>query len=393
MKRVLFVQPSLQPPGGGNGLAAWMLQTMLEDYQVTVYTWQPFDAAAIDRFWGTSLVGSSIEARAVPAWIRRLVETSPIPLGLLKSSLLMRYAKHAMPDFDIVASANNETDFGRPGLQYVHYPAYLRPRPDVDLRWYHALPLALPLYYWLCDRFFDVSSDAANRNLTLVNSDWTGARYRQAHGGSPRTLYPPVAGTFPPVPWPTRRNAFVCVGRIAPEKDIDTVIDIVAAVRAVHPDAHLHVVGSPGEPHYYQRILGRIRRHTDWITLHLDMPPDALRQLLASSRYGLHAMPNEHFGMAPAEMATAGCIVWVRDDGGQTEIVGGDRRLIYHSVEDGAAKILAVMADDAAQMSIRAMLAARVPQFSLQRFQEGIRAAAAEYLARRGGPVAETTDR
>lgn len=392
MKTVLFIQPSFQPPGGGNGLAAWMVQALLRDHRVTVCTWQPFDAAGVGRFWGTSLASADIEVREVPGWVRLLVEAIPLPASLLRTTLLMRFARRLVHEYDIVASANNETDFGRPGIQYVHYPARLRPRPRVDMRWYHSLPGALPLYYWMCDHLLDVSSGAANRNLTLVNSDWTGEHYRRRHGSSPQTLYPPVAGTFADVPWATRANAFVCVGRLAPEKDHDTVIDVVAAVRAVHPDVHLHIVGSPGERTYYRRIVARIQAHADWITLHLDMPPAALRQLLVNCRYGLHGMENEHFGMAPAEMVTAGCIAWVRDDGGQVEIVGGDRRLIYRTREQAVASILAVMASDAEQAALRTMLAERAPQFALDRFMDGVRAAT-EQLNRQVRSADETSAR
>lgn len=384
MKSVLFIQPSLQPPGGGNGLAAWMLQALQRDYRVTVFTWRPFDVRGLDAFWGTSLASADIEARAVPPWIRWLVERLPLPLSLLKSSILLRLAQRLMPDFDLVVSANNEVDFGRPGIQYVHYPAYQRPRPQVDMRWYHGIPGVLRLYYWVCDRFFDVSSEAVNRNLTLVNSDWTGAQYRRTHGGDPVTLYPPVPGGFPEVPWARRRNDFVCVGRIAPEKDHDTIIDIVERVRRVHPEVHLHVIGNPSSGAYDQRIRARVREHADWITLHLDVSRAELTRIVAGCRYGLHAMENEHFGMAPAEMATAGCLVWVRDDGGQVEIVGGDPRLIYHSVDDGVAKILAVLQDEREQESLRAMLAARVPRFSAERFMDAVREAAATQLARQG---------
>ena len=38
----------------------------------------------------------------------------------------------------------------------------------------------------------------------------------------------------------------------------------------------------------------------------------------------LHGMREEHFGMAPAEMARAGVIVWVPNGGGQMEIVGDE---------------------------------------------------------------------
>ena len=41
MKRVLLVQPSMQPPGGGNGVAAWVLQALVAEHRVTVLSWQP----------------------------------------------------------------------------------------------------------------------------------------------------------------------------------------------------------------------------------------------------------------------------------------------------------------------------------------------------------------
>lgn len=393
MKTVLLVQPSLQPPGGGNGLAAWMIEALRRDYRVAVFTWRPFDVAAINRFWGTSLTPGDVEALAVPSSVRTLVDALPLPLSLLKSSLLMRFARRLMPHYDLVVSANNEVDFGRPGIQYVHYPAYERPRPEVDMRWYHRLPLVLPLYYWTCDRFFGVTSERVLTNLTLVNSDWTGARFRRTHGGTPTTLYPPVAGQFPEVPWDERRNGFVCLGRIAPEKDLDMVIDIVEAIRRVHPDVHLHVVGSPGAPGYFRRIESRIARHPDWITLHLDVSHDEVRRLITTNRYGLHAMENEHFGMAPAEIATGGCIVWVRAQGGQVEIVGGEPRLVFHSPEDAVSKILHTMGSTVEQAELRSLLAARVPRFSVERFVEGVRAAAAEQLARQDASDAETSPR
>lgn len=272
-------------------------------------TWQPFDVASINRYWGTSLPAGGIEAVTVPPVVRALVDAVPLPLSLLKTSLLMRFAKPLMPRYTLLVTANNEADFGRPGLQYVHYPALDRPRPQVDMRWYHSSRVVLDGYYRLCDRVCGVTAERVLQNVTLVNSDWTGARFRRRHGGTPRTLYPPVTGRFPDVPWEQRRNGFVCLGRIAPEKDVDSVINIVAAVRRVHQDAHLHVVGSPGHPRYYRRILRRIARHGDWITLHLDVSHDDVRRLITGNRYGLHGMEGEHFGMAPAEIATGGCVV------------------------------------------------------------------------------------
>ena len=55
MKRVLLVQPSMQPPGGGNGVAAWVLQALVPDHRVTVLSWRPVEVEPINRFFGTHL--------------------------------------------------------------------------------------------------------------------------------------------------------------------------------------------------------------------------------------------------------------------------------------------------------------------------------------------------
>ena len=53
MKRVLLVQPSMQPPGGGNGVAAWILQALVPEHRVTVLSWRPVEIDPINRFFGT----------------------------------------------------------------------------------------------------------------------------------------------------------------------------------------------------------------------------------------------------------------------------------------------------------------------------------------------------
>ena len=66
MKRVLLVQPSLQPPGGSNGVAAWVLQALTPDHRVTVLSWQPVEVEPINRFFGTHLRQSDFDTIVVP---------------------------------------------------------------------------------------------------------------------------------------------------------------------------------------------------------------------------------------------------------------------------------------------------------------------------------------
>ena len=343
--RLLFVQPSLQPPGGGNGVAAWM-------------------------------------------WLRRIVDAPPLPLAMLRTAVMINSVRRRAAEYDLAITANNEADFGSVGVQYVHYPWNMFPRPAVDLRWYHFEFLLAP-YYRLCVALSGFSADSMRRNITLVNSDWTGRQAWTRYRIASRTVYPPVTMVASSLGWEARSPEFVAIGRIAPEKEMERVIDIMTGVRAQFPAVRLHVVGTTDHTRYYGRIPRRIRAG-DWIQLHEDLPRAELDALIGRVRYGIHGMREEHFGMAPAEMVRAGCIVWVPDGGGQVEIVG-DARLTYGSIEEGVAKITRTLGDADEQARLRAHLATRASLFSTERFMQQVRAAVAEATVLAQGAVAASS--
>lgn len=373
MKRVLIVQPSLQPPGGGNGVAAWALQALVKHHRVTVLTWQPVAVEAINRFYGTTLHHSEFETLIVPGRWRSLLDRLPVPAALLKNALLMRYTRSVSGPFDVIFGLFNENDYGRRGIQYIHYPTYLRPRPAVDLRWYHGSRAALHLYYAIADRLAGFSLDRLKSNLTLVNSDWTGGHVAGFLGIPTRTVYPPVVDPSPGLPWRERKTAFLAVGRIAPEKEFERVMRILARVHRRHA-LTLTIVGTYDRHSsaYFTSLTRLAASLGPWIDFRHDLTRQQLGELMGSSRYGIHGMKEEHFGMAPAEMARAGMIVWVPGGGGQVEIAGGEPMLIYDSEEDAAGKILATLGDNALQECLRAHLETASARFSADHFMREI---------------------
>lgn len=66
MRRILFVQPSFQPPGGGNGVAAWMLQALRGRHALGALTWTPLDVDEMNRFYGTSLRRDELVVERLP---------------------------------------------------------------------------------------------------------------------------------------------------------------------------------------------------------------------------------------------------------------------------------------------------------------------------------------
>lgn len=383
MKRVLLVQPSMQPPGGGNGVAAWVLQALVKEHKVTVLSWRPVEVDPINRFFGTHLQRSDFDTIVVPRSWRMIPDLLPTPATLVKLSLLMRYTRNVSAGFDVIFGAYNETDYGRRGIQYIHYPSYLRPRPQVDLRWYHQPKAALAAYYALTDRLAGFSMDRLKTNVTLVNSDWTGGHVRNFLGGEPRTVYPPVADPGPGLPWAERAPHFLAVGRISPEKEYERVMRILARVRAEVPGVRLTIVGTWDRhaTRYLAGLQSLARSLGNWIEFRRDVSRDELRRLMGSHRYGLHGMREEHFGMAPAELARAGAIVWVPRGGGQMEVVGREPALMYDSEEEAAASITSVLSDPKEQDRLRQALAARTELFSTDRFMREIREVVSDFRA------------
>ena len=373
--RVLLIQPSLQPPGGGNAVAAWILQAMAGVHDITVYSWRPVELESVNAYYGTSIRAEQATWVSVPPSVRVPLEALPIPVVLLKSSILFRRAKRLIDDFDVVVCGHNETDFGSRTLQYIHYPARLRPRPPTDLHWYHVWSAGLAAYYAICDWIGKFDQERVVEATTLTNSTWIAERMVELYGkdARPRVVPPPVEMEPSSVSWAERREGFVCIGRIAPEKELERVIEILGRVQESRAGVELHLIGSRGPTRYLRTVERLAREAGDWVHLHLDVSRTELVQLIHENRYAIHGMSEEHFGIAPAEALLGGCVVFVPDGGGQVDIVGPDPRLRFASNEAAAAKILGVLGNEEEQQELRAYLASRATLFTRARFEAAIR--------------------
>jgi glycosyltransferase involved in cell wall biosynthesis len=385
--RILLLQPALLPAGGGSSVAVWMIEALKTDHDITLLAWDAVDFDAINRAYGTRLRRGDFEIVDVPRWPERLRRAAGVRGDLLMRHLMLRWARRLAPAFDVTLSVNGEIDVGVRAVQYVHYPLGFLRRPETRLRWFHRLPGLLSLYYGAGALIARVSDEHIRGNLTLVNSEWTGRRFRERYdGGDTVTLYPPVFGAPAPPPWQARDDAFVCIGRIAPEKNIETVVAILERVRAAGRPVTLRLVGSGSPAERYFDAIGALARARPWIELSENIGRDALMALVGRSRYGLHGMQDEHFGIAVAEMAGSGCIPFAPSGGGQIEVLG-DERLLFHSTDDAVSKIMRVTGDAALQGELRAVLAARMTRFDYAVFRERVRAVIAAFLARRSPPA------
>lgn len=377
-KRILIIQPDMNKPSGGNVVNNWVIQALYNDYEVTVMTLAKMDFNYVNSWCTTSLKESDFKTLILPKAIQFLIGLIPEDKwDYQQQCVLMRWCKIIRNRFDIIMTASNECDFGKRGIQYVHYPYHREkyfdePRSvqkDGFLRFVHRY-LKYRLRPWRIISGF--SYKRMVENLALVNSEWSKKVYRDAYSAGSVKVYPPIPGRFTTIPWNERENGFVCIGRISSEKRYENIIDILLKVKSHYPDIHLHIIGSRVEydSEYYEIIYKMVSDNSDWISLHENIPHSKLADLVCHHRYGIHAMPDEHFGIAVGEMVRGGCITFVPDGGGQVEIIGNEPRLLYRSDEEAVEKILHVLADAQEQNALQKRLAARIDLFTTDKFIE-----------------------
>lgn len=374
----------MTPVGGGGLVAAWMLQALLSAYDVTLLAWDAPDCAALDRKFGTSLDRAPIETISPSPSEKWLLNLIPDDSHHQQANYLLHLAKRRAQAFAVVIGSGFESDFGRPGIQYVHYP-YLALR---GRNWTVPgdAPPAARAAALLCGRLrpwmliSGYSFERMRRNLTLANSLWSIGEMDDA-GLAGELLYAPAPGAFPDIPWERRRDAFVCTGRLVPCKRQNWITDTLALVRRDWPDLELHICGSVQDAAYASRLEAAAQAHGRWVRVHRELSRNDLVALLSQSRYGIHAAIDEHFGIAPAEMARAGCIPFVHSSGGQVEIVDRDPRLCFSTAEDAVGKILAVLRDRPLQDELRTAVHRRSDRFTSEGFVAGLLDYVEKFLA------------
>jgi glycosyltransferase involved in cell wall biosynthesis len=366
---VLVAHPYVYPSGGGNSVAAWALQALREEYDVTLATLGPVDYTAVNRSFGTSLKREDFRIRMAPAFWLGVMRSMPTPGALLEQCVTIRWAQNLDREerFDALVSTQNEADFGRLGIHYVHFPWAYLPRPDNEMRWYHRIPGFLNAYRRFCRSVGRASDEGLRRNVSLVNSEFVAGRMRDVHGVESNILYPPVPGGFPFVPWEQRVEGIVALGRMHATKRWETAVEIADRVRSQGIDISLTLISHRDDVEYGARMEA-LAAARPWFRILYNLPRERMVEEVARHRYGLHTMQNEHFGIAPAELQRAGCITFVHRSGGPMEIVGRREELMFDGAAEGCERICKVVRDADPQRELRRFAAERAECFSEERF-------------------------
>jgi glycosyltransferase involved in cell wall biosynthesis len=368
---LLIAHLDMDDPGGGTAVFAWSVAALARDYQVTIATLRAAPLERLDQRFGTRL--AALQARIVApnasaaAWLFR----KPAQMQRLKVLLLSQLGKRTRLAMGaaFALSTSNELDLGARAVQYVHFP-FSSYRPDVDRMRGVERGLALA-YLKATDGLLARHTRASIQNLTLCNSTYTRDHYARTTGQQAEILYPPARSFGSGARFQERALRVVGVGRISAEKRWLEAIALIERVRARGVALELDILGAASGS-AYQTQVQRAAEARPWVRLGIGLPRSEVAARVGQARFGLHLAIEEHFGIAVAELLSAGCVTFVHDSAGPAEIVS-DRACRFRTLDEAADLLIQANEHEDYARELQERAIERAQLFSEQRFMTELR--------------------
>lgn len=374
-KKTIAVGHPTMGRGGSEARAMWLLQTLKNDFDVTLVATRRVDLNELNAFYGTSVRPGDIKTRIAPT---PFFMKNNSGIAALRGAFYTRFTRQIGREYDLCISAYNLSDWGRPALHFIadfvwdrELTATFDPVPDEGSKLIHRKNLLRWSYLRLCrliqgkpkpqNSFFDGS------HAIIANSKWTAEIIREKYGyACDQIVYPPVLAKYQPVPWADKEYGFVSIGRITQEKRIEQQIDILKKVRALGHDIHFHLIGKI-EDDPYGRMVQNKCHDKQWIIMEGQKSGMKKERLLTGHKFAIHTCPHEAFGITVAEFVKAGCIPFIPSSGGQTEIAPFEV-LQFASVDEAAKKIDLLLRSEDEQQRVCKYLETRSTKVSAKQF-------------------------
>lgn len=358
--------------GGAEAVVLWMLEALKDTYELTLFTFSDLDLNRLNLMYGTHLSKDlvkleSLSPNILTNCLNFLFSNNNSFRQFVFHSLLRRF-KHKVSEYDLAISAYNAVDLGVKGIQYVHWVKVIE-----------GGKAAKSIYLKLSD----FSLDKLKENITIANSSIVADTVEKTYGIKATVIYPPVIINVSEVPWEQKENAFICSGRLVKAKNPHGAIRILKAVREKGFDLKLYLTGGGGgvSEWQYKRFLEKmVQENNTWVELCENLSYQDYTKLLEKCKYGIH-LKQEPFGISVAEMLKAGAIPFVRNEGGQVEIVGQENEeILFENDTEAIEKIVRILSDSSKQKRILESLEDQKTLFSTETFMKEISQRVKDYL-------------
>ncbi|MDW8034475.1 MAG: glycosyltransferase, partial [Nitrososphaerota archaeon] len=278
------------------------------DHEVTLVTAEPTDWGKVEKIIGTTIRPDK-EVCLLPFRVRafgiymRLLESLKILLGKKRYDLIVNTHGDVLPiSSDII---------------YMHFPTFaILKEPPVNIKYSKS-------FFW---RFYFCPYEIVQAHLVkkmmwkelLTNSEYSREVIKKYIGTDAIVLPPPVDVNdfLKASKSKNREDRVVLCGRYSPEKNYEFALRVAEHL----PHVEFTIIGASSgkvSSAYYRKLARLIvERKLRNVELLRDVPKDEQLKLYSKSKVFMHAMINEHFGIAIVEGMASGLVPVVHRSGG-----------------------------------------------------------------------------
>lgn len=260
------------------------------------------------------------------------------------------------PKYDVCISCANVVDFGRLGVYFI----YMLTLDEAfkEHFWRENTSLARRIRLWcVCARDAVVKAMCGvrsiarivrdRREVVLPNSDFVRHCIDEYYGSRVHdAFYPPTVFEPSHIERVACENCndIACIGRLAPEKRISALIDIVRKARERSGiDFRLRFAGNCPDDDNGRKIKSLAEKY-GWVKLEGSLFGVEKESFLSSCNFAIHGCKVEAFGISITEYLKAGLVPIVPKEGGSSEVVGFDE--LEYDNDDDAVDMLIKLATD-----------------------------------------------
>ena len=351
MKRaLLFFTGFSKQIGGSEYLAFLLIKELQKSCEVTVALQHAgADPLAVAEIYGIHLSRENLKLIVLEPKSRFLGK-----LDRVFDSLWRRRLRRIGPRYDICISCANVVDFGRPGFHFIFMLAL-----DNSFRnyfWGGKPSSVVSIIKEICRNSIErlsmvvagcrkVAKIVADEKETIIPNSEFVRKTLEAHYHCKigPVFYPPTTYEFANI----HRNKnldVLSIGRIAPEKRVADMIEIVRIARNKSGlPFRIRLAGLCSNPVVAKQI-DELSKLYDWVVLEGVVVGEKKSKLFGECSFALHACKIEAFGISVAEYLKAGVVPIVPVEGGPAEIV--DYAPLLYGTLDEAADILIRLSTD-----------------------------------------------
>jgi glycosyltransferase involved in cell wall biosynthesis len=359
-KKIAIVHHTLSSLGGGERVGVSTIEALNKAGIIPdVYTTSPIKLEYLRDFYG-----KKVKLRLHP------IAPFSVRLFGIYQRLLSSFYSFRLANYDVVV---NTTGIYTPlffkslvkrYILYVYNPLVPLQPFAVKENLKYQRSLFWKIYFQPYQNIIRRSIAKLNGTELLAVSEFTRWRIRKYWEKPSVTVYPPVdIESFSTVFDNKNRDGVISIGRFTPEKNHLLQLQIAKYL----PEMTFRICGSAKTP-YYQRWYQHVKAKAEEMDLkNAEFYPNItfkkLVDLIGESKFFLHTMTYEDFGLTTCEAIAGGCIPCVHDSGGQREVVPFSR-LRFRTARE-ASKILS----SNFPCSVRKDLYRHIQQYREENFQ------------------------